>query len=64
MTSLYARGFIGLAVLFAVMASLLFISAGTLHYWQAWLFLAVYFGASIAISLISSGGIRRCLNGG
>ena len=51
MTSLYARGFIGLAFLFAVMASLLFVSAGTLHYWQAWLFLAVYFGASILISL-------------
>jgi protein-S-isoprenylcysteine O-methyltransferase Ste14 len=45
------RGFIGIALLFAVMASLLFVSAGTLHYWQAWLFLAVYFGASILISL-------------
>jgi protein-S-isoprenylcysteine O-methyltransferase Ste14 len=51
MTSLYIRGFLGLAFLFAVMAGLLFIAAGTLHYWQAWVFLAVYFGASIAISL-------------
>jgi protein-S-isoprenylcysteine O-methyltransferase Ste14 len=51
MTSLYARGFIGLAFLFAVMAVLLFVSAGTVHFWQAWLFLAVYFGASILISL-------------
>lgn len=31
--------------------ALLFVSAGTLHYWQAWTYLAVYFGASIAITL-------------
>jgi hypothetical protein len=24
-----------------------FVSAGTLHYWQAWAYLAVFFGASI-----------------
>lgn len=51
MTPPYIRGFAGLAILFAVMATLLFVSAGTLHYWQAWVFLAVYFGASILISL-------------
>jgi fatty acid desaturase len=31
-------------------AALLFISAGTLNYWQAWIFLAVYFVASAAIT--------------
>lgn len=51
MMVLYRKAFVGLAFLFAVMASLLFVSAGTLRYWQAWVFLAVYFGASIAISL-------------
>jgi protein-S-isoprenylcysteine O-methyltransferase Ste14 len=33
------------------MAALLFIPAGTLDYWQAWTFLAVYFAASIAMTL-------------
>ena len=33
------------------MAALLFGGAGTFDYWQGWLFLAVYFGASLAISL-------------
>lgn len=51
MMVLYRKAFVGLAFLFAVMASLLFVSAGTLRYWRAWVFLAVYFGASIAISL-------------
>jgi protein-S-isoprenylcysteine O-methyltransferase Ste14 len=31
-------------------AALLFISAGTLNYWHAWIFLAVYFVASAAIT--------------
>ncbi len=33
------------------MAVLLFGGAGTLEWWQAWLFLAVYFAASVLISL-------------
>jgi protein-S-isoprenylcysteine O-methyltransferase Ste14 len=33
------------------MASLLFAAAGTFDYWQAWTFLAVYFAASLAITL-------------
>jgi protein-S-isoprenylcysteine O-methyltransferase Ste14 len=33
------------------MAALLFVAAGTLDYWQAWTFLAVYFGSSVAITL-------------
>ena len=51
MTSLHKRALVGLAILFLVMAFLLFVAAGTLHYWQGWTFLAVYFAASIAISL-------------
>ncbi len=51
MTSLHKKAFGGLAILFLVMASLLFAAAGTLHYWQGWIFLAVYFAASIAITL-------------
>ena len=41
----------GLAVLPLVMAALLFVSAGSLDYWQAWTFLAVYFVSSLAITL-------------
>ncbi|HEY4405889.1 MAG TPA: isoprenylcysteine carboxylmethyltransferase family protein [Xanthobacteraceae bacterium] len=33
------------------MAALLFIPAGTFDYWQAWTFLAIYFVASLAITL-------------
>jgi protein-S-isoprenylcysteine O-methyltransferase Ste14 len=51
MSSLCRRAFGGLAILFLVMASLLFAAGGTLHYWQAWLFLAAYFAASLAITL-------------
>jgi len=33
------------------MAALLFVPAWTLEYWQAWTFLTVYFGCSLAITL-------------
>jgi protein-S-isoprenylcysteine O-methyltransferase Ste14 len=45
------KALVGLAILFVVMASLLFVAAGTFHYWQAWLFLAAYFGPALAITL-------------
>jgi protein-S-isoprenylcysteine O-methyltransferase Ste14 len=48
---MYLKGFGGLAVLVLVMALLLFGAAGTLHYWQAWLFLATYFIVSLALTL-------------
>jgi protein-S-isoprenylcysteine O-methyltransferase Ste14 len=51
MNSLNRKAFGGLLVLFTVMAVLLFITAGTLAYWQAWLFLAVYFASSLSITL-------------
>lgn len=51
MSSLHRKAFGGLAFLVLVMASLLFAAAGTLDYWQAWTFLAVYFTASLAITL-------------
>jgi protein-S-isoprenylcysteine O-methyltransferase Ste14 len=34
-----------------VMAALLFMSAGTIDYWQGWLFMAVFVGASAAITV-------------
>jgi protein-S-isoprenylcysteine O-methyltransferase Ste14 len=51
MNMLNVKAFGGLLLLFLVMAALLFIPAGTLDYWQAWTFLAVYFAASLAITL-------------
>jgi protein-S-isoprenylcysteine O-methyltransferase Ste14 len=36
---------------FLVMASLLFVPAGTLDYWQAYVFMAVFVGASAAITV-------------
>jgi protein-S-isoprenylcysteine O-methyltransferase Ste14 len=51
MSNLNLKAFSGLLFLFLIMATLLFISAGTLDYWQAWVFLAVYFLASLAITL-------------
>jgi protein-S-isoprenylcysteine O-methyltransferase Ste14 len=45
------KGFLGLLCLFAVMAALVFASAGTFDYWQGWVYLLVYFAASIAITV-------------
>jgi protein-S-isoprenylcysteine O-methyltransferase Ste14 len=50
MNILNVKTFVGVLLLFLVIAALLFASAGTFHYWQAWTFLAVYFGASLAIT--------------
>jgi protein-S-isoprenylcysteine O-methyltransferase Ste14 len=45
------RSLISAVGLFAVMAALLFVPPWTLDWWQAWLFLIVYFGGSIALML-------------
>jgi len=46
MKSLRVRAWIALAVLAAVMGGLLFVPAGTLRYWEAWVYLAIFTGAS------------------
>jgi protein-S-isoprenylcysteine O-methyltransferase Ste14 len=51
MTSLATRAFASAAALFVVMAVLLFAPPGTLDWWQAWLFLVVYFGGATAMML-------------
>ena len=45
------KAWIGLVVVGAVMALQLFVAAGTLRYWQAWLFLVVFLSASAAVTL-------------
>ncbi len=49
--SLRARAFRGLALFIAAMAVLIFLPAWTLLWWQAWLFLAVFTAAVLAITL-------------
>jgi protein-S-isoprenylcysteine O-methyltransferase Ste14 len=51
MNTLTMQAFRGLLFVVVVMAALLFIAAGTLDYWQAWTFLAVYVASSVAITL-------------
>jgi protein-S-isoprenylcysteine O-methyltransferase Ste14 len=51
MEPLQKKAWLGLATLLVVMALLLFVPAGTVRYWQAWLFLAIYFACSLAITL-------------
>jgi protein-S-isoprenylcysteine O-methyltransferase Ste14 len=51
MSNLHSKAWVALLLLFLAMAALLFIPPWTLDYWQAWTFLAVYFGASVAITL-------------
>jgi len=51
MTSLATRALAATAGLFMVMALLLFVPPRTIDWWQAWLFLAVYFAGSIVLML-------------
>jgi protein-S-isoprenylcysteine O-methyltransferase Ste14 len=51
MTNLNGRAWLSLAVLALVMGLLLFVSAGTIRYWQAWIYLLLFVGMSAAITL-------------
>ena len=50
MDTLNKKAFSSLIALFLVMAALLFLPAGTIRYWQAWVYLTVFFGASFLIT--------------
>lgn len=51
MTNLKARAWLSLGFLAIVMGLLLFLPAGTLDYWQAWVYLTIFF-ASAALTTI------------
>src|SRR5258707_12900290 len=51
MRILIMKAFSRMLFLLLVMAALLFIPAGTLDYWQAWTFMAVYFASYLAITV-------------
>src|ERR1044071_7589394 len=49
--NLNAKAWLSLFVLVAVMGLLLFLPAGTVPYWQAWLYLSAFAGACVATTL-------------
>jgi protein-S-isoprenylcysteine O-methyltransferase Ste14 len=51
MKKINARAWLALAVLVVVMGLLLFVAAGTVHYWQAWVYLSIFTGASVLTTL-------------
>ena len=51
MKSLSVRAWFALAILAAVMSLLLFVPAGTVHYWQAWVYLSIFMGATALTTL-------------
>jgi protein-S-isoprenylcysteine O-methyltransferase Ste14 len=51
MKSLKRRAGLALALLAAVMALLLFVPAWTVYYWQAWVYLVLFFGVSVFTTL-------------
>jgi hypothetical protein len=51
MKNLTAKAWLALAALAVVMGLLLFVPAGTVHYWQAWVYLSIFTGASVLTTL-------------
>src|SRR5262244_3215470 len=51
MKNLNVKAWLALAVLAVVMGLLLFVPAGTVHYWQAWVYLSIFMGASVLTTL-------------
>lgn len=51
MASLNTRTWVSVAIMAVVMTALVFLPAGTLHYWQGWVYLALFFGLAIAITV-------------
>jgi protein-S-isoprenylcysteine O-methyltransferase Ste14 len=50
MSNLFVKTFLGFAFLMVVMALALFLPAGSLGFWQAWVYLAVFAGCTILIT--------------
>jgi hypothetical protein len=49
--SLNTKAFFGIVVLAVVMGLVLFVPAGMIDFWQAWVYLGIFFGASIPITV-------------
>jgi len=46
-----ARAWFGAVITFVIVGLAIFLSAGTIHYWQAWVYLGVLIATSIPITL-------------
>jgi protein-S-isoprenylcysteine O-methyltransferase Ste14 len=68
MSMLNVKAFAGLLVLLLVMAGLLFLPARVNHFWQAWVFLAVFFAPALAVTVYLMKNdpelLERRMNGG
>jgi protein-S-isoprenylcysteine O-methyltransferase Ste14 len=68
MNMLNLKAFVGLLFLLLVMAGLLFLPASANHFWQAWIFLAVFFAPALAITVYLMKNdpelLERRMNGG
>lgn len=51
MRNINAQAWLSLIVLAVVMGLLLFVPAWTIHYWQAWVYLSIFMGASLFTTL-------------
>src|SRR6476620_6040839 len=51
MSNLIIKTILGFAFLMLVLAIALFVPAGSLNYWQGWVYLAVFAGCTILITL-------------
>jgi len=51
MKGLVARAWLALAVLIVLTGAVLFVAAGTVDYWQAWVYLAIFAGGSVLTTL-------------
>jgi protein-S-isoprenylcysteine O-methyltransferase Ste14 len=49
--TLNSRAWLAVAILASVMCALLFGAAGTTHYWQAWVYVSIFLGASALTTL-------------
>src|SRR5215510_1866069 len=49
--NLKRRAWVGNILTLAIMAVLLFGGAGTVRYWEAWLYLAIFLGISVLVTL-------------
>jgi len=49
--NLNARAWLALAILAIAMGLLIFVPAGTIHYWQGWVYLSIFMGASVLTTL-------------
>lgn len=68
MKSLYTKALLSLVALAVSIGLLLFVSAGTAQYWQAWVYLGIFTGASLLITLYlmkkDPALLKRRMNGG